>query len=492
MASKVTRLSEAAIARAPAEELREMLERTRSVGDTWIRRMVVERKRIDILATQVLGYDVQPFHLRMMLHQFKHRRTLQLAFRGAGKSTTCTITKAIHLVLCNPNLRILIASKSTANAEAFLKEIKGHFERNERLIRIFGTHFDPRRVGKWDTHEIEVLPRTLNAKEATITCAGVDGTIVARHYDVILGDDLVDENNSRTPFMRNQTRTWFYQTLDPTLEPPDPKVPERGQMHLLGTRYHFADLWGHLTENDMRESTQVIPALDGEGLSPWPEKYPPEYFEEKKKSAGVIVFGCQYQCDAEAMKGEVFRYDDCQPVDDKDIPSSLVIFTGFDLAIGEEEHHDKFAYVKIGVDRRTENIYVLDWWQDHLRFHEQKQKIINYFDADDPVRSGVEVVGYQRAQLSEVIRERPELKGRIIGVDQAHQGDKMTRAQKLSATFDAKKMFFRRTGNMHLLVEQLVLMPGDYDDGFDALEIAVRVSRMRRRKRTRSVEPGVL
>ena len=134
----------------------------------WLRRQIIDHNRIDLLATEVLGYEVQPFHFRMMQWQFLHPESMQLVFRGAGKSTICTITKAIHLLIKNPNLRILIASKSQQNAEGFLKEIKGHFEGNEKLAELFGQYYDPHKVGKWDTREIEVAPRTENHKEASM------------------------------------------------------------------------------------------------------------------------------------------------------------------------------------------------------------------------------------------------------------------------------------------------------------------------------------
>jgi predicted phage terminase large subunit-like protein len=284
--------------KAERSELIQYHERYQHVSNEWIKRQVIQNNRIDILATEVLGYEIHPHHMALLQFQFTHPDNLQLVFRGAGKSTVCTITKAIHLLLKNPNLRIVIASKTASNAKGFLKEIKGHFETNERLAEIFGEYYDPRKVSKWDDTEIEVLPRTIYSKEASITCVGVEGTIVSKHYDVILADDLVDEDNARTEHMREKTRVWYYQTLDPTLEPPDENVPHRGEYHRLGTRYHYADLYGHLSANELKEHTQVIPALKN-GQSPWPDKYPSQWFAEKRKKAGLIIFNAQYQCHSE-------------------------------------------------------------------------------------------------------------------------------------------------------------------------------------------------
>lgn len=475
---------------AERSQLVDIYSHYKAMSNEWKRRQIIYNNRVDILAVAVLGYQIEPFHVAMIQWQFIHPENLQLAFRGAGKSTVCTITKTIHLLLKNPNLRILLASKTSGHAESMLKEIKAHFESNDDLAEIFGEYYDPRRVNKWDNTEIEVLPRTLVAKEASVTCIGVGGQVVGKHYDVINGDDLVDEENSRTKYMREKTKTWYYQSLDPTLEPPDPAVPHRGERHLEGTRYHYDDLYGHLIQNELKGHYQVIPALDRNGRSPWPKKYPPKWFAGKRKAAGIIIFNAQYQCDTEAMKGEVFQYDDCQQIALSDIPlEDLAIFMGVDLAIKQSETADKFAIVIVGKDA-VGNYYVLDYYENHLRFKSQTKKIIEYHKKWDPVRCGIEINAYQEAQyqnLKDDEEDGEDLRLKPITTDK----DKMVRAWKLSSLFEDKRMFFIK-GKMNLLIEHLVLFPNfAFKDLFDALDIAVTTSKLKRKRRRRR-EPGVI
>lgn len=453
----------------------------------WLRRQIIKKNRIDILATEILGYTVKPFHLAMMKYQFQHPDNLQLAFRGAGKSTACTVTKTIHLLLKNPDLRILIVSKTAGQAEAFLKEIKGHFEDNVRLAEVFGPYYDARLVKKWDTTEIEVLPRKSRAKEASVTTLGVGSQVVGKHYDIIISDDLVDEENTRTQLQRDKVRTWYYQSLDPTLEPPDPNVEHRGEHHRLGTRYHYDDLYNHLMRNELKGHTQIIPALDAEGRSPWPEKYSSEWFLKKKKKSGIIIFNAQYQCDTEAMKGEIFQLDHCQMIEPDKIPSNLQIFMGVDLAISESEKADKFAICIIGMDK-SKNRYVLDFCEKQLRFSAQTETIIGYYKKWKPIRCCIETNAYQLAQY-QTLKDDYDTDMRLKPVVQVK--DKIVRAWKLEPIFEDKRMFFKKGGNMHLLVEQLILFPNfRYKDLFDALDLAVRASMLKKRK-TRS-EPGLL
>lgn len=74
------------------------------------------------------------------------------------------------------------------------------------------------------------------AKEATVTAMGVGGPIISKHYDTIILDDIIDEENARTQEQREKMRVWYYKSLLPCLEP-------EGEIHILGTRYHPYDLY---------------------------------------------------------------------------------------------------------------------------------------------------------------------------------------------------------------------------------------------------------
>jgi hypothetical protein len=99
-----------AIAKAERSELIAMYEEYAGMGREWLRRQILVNNRIDILATYVLGYKMMPMHMAIMRYQFLHRESLQLVFRGAGKSTCGSVCKILHIIAKDPNVRILIAS----------------------------------------------------------------------------------------------------------------------------------------------------------------------------------------------------------------------------------------------------------------------------------------------------------------------------------------------------------------------------------------------
>lgn len=82
--------------------------------------------------------SVQDLHKSIISNISSSKSTLDLAPRGFGKSTVGDVDYCITKILRDPNIRIMIGSKTQTQAEAFLKEVRTHFEQNAELLRIFG------------------------------------------------------------------------------------------------------------------------------------------------------------------------------------------------------------------------------------------------------------------------------------------------------------------------------------------------------------------
>ena len=96
----------------------------------------------------------------------------------------------------------------------------------------------------WNDREFTVNKRSIIKKEATLTALGASGAVISKHFDVIIGDDLVGLENARTEKQRSNLKEWFYSSLFPTLEPD-------GEIHILGTRYNPLDLYEDLIKSKL-------------------------------------------------------------------------------------------------------------------------------------------------------------------------------------------------------------------------------------------------
>lgn len=441
-----------------------------------IRDMVLSQDRIDILAEEVLGYSLEDHHSEILESQQSpiDGKQMTLAFRGAGKSTVGTVTRIIFEILKNPNIRILLSSNTQIQSEIFLREIKNHFEANDKLRDIFGDF-----VGsKWDAREIIVRGRTkTHYKEATVTCIGVGGPTASRHYDLIIGDDLADEENSRTELQRDRLWTWYMKSLIPTLM-------SHGRLYILGTRWHPQDLYGTLIKNNIIQKLCIIPAIRTDGTSAWPEEWSIDKLLKLKAEMGVVIFETQYQMNTTAMEGKIFSFDSFHWYDQE--PEDLVHVGGCDLAISQKDTADYFAMAIIGVEPKTNRKYVLKIHRGRKRYGEQTDYITKEIFTHDLIKCGIEANAYQAAQVAAVGEKVG--KGKVIPI--YTQKDKTTRAMKLAAKCENEEILFHKS--QMLLIEELLSMPdGENDDMFDALDIAIQTAGQGLRKK-RSVEPGLL
>lgn len=485
-------------------------KKKRLIRKRLLRDQILKHDRIDLLMTQVLGYQIKDFHLALY-YGVKHnsliiantktkRQTwnLTLAPRGFGKSTCLNVARCCLEVLKNPNVRILIASKTDTNSVAFLSEIKQKLLRPE-VAEVFG----PQQGSPWNDGNIRVARRTADFKEDTIETIGIGGALASKHYDIIIADDLVDEFNSLTEGQREKIRTWFLKVLDPTLM-------SHGEMSLIGTRYDPDDLYGYLIDNVftkkspkgkvLKKHYQTLPALierkdvnpglpeEDRLLSLWPENASVKFLLQKKKILGSIIFNTQYQNSVEEMTGEYFKREWIQYYKIENINlTELLIYQGVDLASKQAKDADRFAIVTIGVDRQTKDIYVLDYYNAVTHFSDQKRIVREKFNRFDPIRVAIEDIGYQRVFLQE-LKTNDDLKHIRACPARTNGEPKPVRARKLSAFFERKQVHFKE--GMTEMVEQLLRF-GKYKDLFDALDFAINTA-FSGVKKSRANEPGLI
>jgi len=381
-------------------------------------------------ASLLLNLDLTSFHRNWLDFQDTHPRSILLAPRGHGKTTVADILYVLWRVLSNPNLRVLIISNTLSQSKAFLREISAHLIRPE-IMAVWGDV----RGERWTETEIE-LSRSLIAKEPTITAAGAGGAIISRHYDLIICDDIVDEENSSSALQRDKVRTWFFKTLLPCLEP-------QGEIHIIGTRWHYADLYGELTHAGW--PTRIDRALREDGSALWPERFSAADLNAARTAAGARIFNCQYQNDPSGYEGAIFKYPTFRFHDYSTRPPALKVFAAADLAISQSQTADYFAFVAVGLDDAG-NIYVLESFRDRLTFAKQVDFILARASYYSPLRVGIEAVAYQQAlagtpaQGAHSCSPTPRLKG------QGHSSLEARHAFRGRPTFSSTRGWRARRG----------------------------------------------
>jgi predicted phage terminase large subunit-like protein len=207
-----------------------------------------------------------------------------------------------------------------------------------------------------------------------------------------------------------------------------------------------------------------------------------------REKAGTVIFNLQYQNDVELMKrGDIFHYDwfkwysletreDGQTYilrdDGIEIPvSRLEIYGGIDPAVGEGDRNDYFAVGIIGMDRATQDYYLLDIYKARLSYDQRARIVDGKFQQWHPRIFGIEDVGFQKEFVQRIRKTFPYIRVKEIKTDK----DKVSRAYGRSGLVENGKIFVKK--GMHDFVEELCIMPdGAHDDQFDAFDFAMQSS----------------
>lgn len=444
------------------------------------------RTSVRYFTNKVFGYTIWEHHDRILSHYEAAQQTLDLAPRGSGKTRVGTIGYGAWKAVNDPDVRILIVSDTDQHATRFLNTIKSAIEYHPLIKTYYGDLKGPR----WSDHEATLLGRTKILTEATLTAHGAtSGAVTSGHYDLILADDLVNFANARTEGERERMVDWFKLTLLPTLIP-------GGEVHVLGTRYHYLDLYKHLIEDldyDLQIQEAIITDETGAERSIWEDFMPlndrvegtvvTRGLRSIRQNVGTLVFNLQYQNDVELMKkGDIFQFDwfkyfefatvNGEPVLEREDGimvrlSDLKIFMGVDPAVSEKDTADYFAICIIGISKEGD-YYVLDIVRDRYTYQQRAQAIAKKWNQWRPRVAGIESVAFQLEFCQRIRDTFPFIRIKEVKTTR----DKVSRAYNRSGLVENGHVWVRH--GMSLFVEELCLMPGgEHDDQFDAFDFAM-------------------
>lgn len=214
----------------------------------------------------------------------RSRKSLKLILvpRNTLKSTFFTVGYPLQRIAKDPNVRILIANAKLDNAIKFLAEIKRNIKENEGYIENYGELHGPDL--KWSETEIEIVGRDPRVREPTVMTAGVGQGLAGMHFDVIIGDDLVNETNSTTREQAQKVIDWWRRSISLL----DPKT---GEVLTIGTRWSHFDLYQYIQEQYQDQVDILLKtAYNEDGSAYYPELLSLEKLEEIKSLEKSYTF----------------------------------------------------------------------------------------------------------------------------------------------------------------------------------------------------------
>jgi predicted phage terminase large subunit-like protein len=386
--------------------------------------------------------------------------------RGHAKTTWGDTIFLCWLISQFPHLRIGLLSKKDELAYDFSKAIRWTFENNPRHHEIFGRNVS---AAKWTDKEWYHSDSPWQGqKDMTLFAAGTGSAIVSKRFDIILADDILDAENTKTPEQRAAVEEWWQKTVRPCLTP-------NGIIIMLGTRWAVEDLYEKLSDDDedgeesdfelMLRQAIIEDPVTKEVTALWPEVWSLERLAKELKNMGSAWFSCAYQNDVSGLaKGNVFRKDDFDYFKRLDPEKSYTIRMGMDLASSEKQTADFTARCTTAEDEDG-NFYVLAVYRDR-RETDHADFVVDGWMAHQHMALVIcENNAFQSTLIKEVMRDYPQIpiEGKKTDVD------KVTRARAVAAKYEAHKVFHHISLKGGEFEQELLTFPKGHDDMIDAL-----------------------
>jgi hypothetical protein len=234
-----------------------------------------------------------PHHSEWQEHYRQAKHAVLIAPIEHGKSIS-VVGKTLHALGTDSSKRIAIVSNTADQAQKMLASVRRQIEENARLREVFPDLKRSTKAGDpWHQGAITVERQTI-ARDPSVQTFGTYGPIVGSRLDLIILDDVLDFENTRTELQRKKLIEW----VDTTVLT---RLTRRGQLIVVGTPWHPDDLL-HVLEKRPGFVTKRYSAVENpddprDRWKPiWTAQWPLDRLLERWNNTEEGVFARKYLC----------------------------------------------------------------------------------------------------------------------------------------------------------------------------------------------------
>jgi predicted phage terminase large subunit-like protein len=371
----------------------------------------------------------------------------------------------------NPKLEVIAASHTTSLAMDFSRKVRG-VSRSEA----FGTVFRDARISE----DSQAAEHWRTSHGGGYTAVGVGSAVVGKGASALLIDDPVSGSDDAESFNAREAIKSWYQTEAYT------RLAPGGGVMIIMQRWHDEDLSGWLqarAEKGEGEAWRVIrfPAIAEEdepnrkkGEPLHPSRYSLELLNNIRRNMTMRQWEALYQQRPVPDDGAYFLKDFFRFYDPADLPppDQLMVYSTWDLAIGQNEQNDYTAGFTAGLSA-TDDIYILDHHHGRWNAMEMVEKIL-----DDQKRWGSQIVGLEKGHIQMTLgpfmnkrmAERRQM-GFLLHPLAVGRRDKQSRARSIQGRMQQGRVHWPRSAPwLGPAMRELMRFPNaQHDDRADAL-----------------------
>lgn len=272
------------------------------------------------------------------------------AFRGASKSTICSLSFPLWSIMGKPQKKFVIMfTKTMTQAKQVMRNLREQLEGNSLLRSDLGPFEED--SGEWGLYSV-VLPKY----GARITIASTEQSVRGLRHgpyrpDLIVLDDVEDYESTRTEEMREKLRNWFESEVLPLGD------PKKTRFVMIGNKLHDNSLLMHvkskIESNEISGIYREYPLVNEDGSMAWPEKFDEQAVDKLKTSGELSTFMREYMLkivsdDFTTIRPEwIRRYTEPLFVRSDTYPQPNAITIAVDPAVSPKQTADYSAIVVI-------------------------------------------------------------------------------------------------------------------------------------------------
>ncbi len=405
------------------------------------------------------------------------RYLLVLVFRDGAKTSLLRVFTAQRIAY-SISRTILFVSASQEHSKITIRWLKRAVERNA----YFRDTFKLSPGSKWTDEWIEII-NGVTGETINVLAAGITGQIRGFNLDdfrpdLIVADDILTDELTRTKEQREKTSDLFYGALYNSLA--DATEFPHAKIVLLQTPFHEQDL-AMQASNDPSWNPMVFGILDAKGESIWPDRFPTaavvaerdNAFLRGRKKIWMREKACRIvKTTDKALNSDLLKYW-------TEVPSGLIRFLAIDPASSDKKKADQNVVATIGI--KGSNVYVLKYDATQGTMPDQcAEYFFEHRRMFAPIlKGGVEGVAYQRTLKWYLEREMRE---RRLFLPLEHIDDRRSKPDKILQHLPSLLAY----GNLYIHPSMLAFIQqmDDYDpqdsdaddDILDAVSMAIRLA----------------
>ncbi len=399
-----------------------------------------------------------------------------LQSKGSGKlivlprtflKTTITSLYALWRATRDPNIRVMVVSNTSPNAEKTIRFIRDVVENNKLYQLLFPDRIPDFGRVRW-SDRVACLARPHDHPEGTFEAVGVGTNVIRRHYNLIIEDDTVaPKKDELTGEEAMPTRDdiekaiGFHKLTIPLLID-----FEKDQRIVVGTRWASYDLINHVLEND---NFQVFdkPAIDPNTGKPIYKRFNLKTLEAIRLGLGTYMFSSLYLNKPLPKEMMCFNpdwiryYTELPEVEG----SFLVTVDPADPPTGKSSQN--YSAI-VACFHCNLGMYVVSYKRGRFTHHQLIKEAFSMADRVGAIKIRVEIDKYAHLQYDFKDEMARRKKHYIIDCVKTRGRRKEQRIMGLTPVAEAGNLFLRK-GMRELEGEMYEFPNGKFDDLLDAL-----------------------